>query len=190
MHIETVTAEDMVQAAIEALQGPRERLQSSLNKLPAAIYVTAPDGRLTHYNKACVAFAGRTPRVGQDTWCVTWKLYTEDGEFLPHDQCPMAIAIREQRAIRGIEAVAERPDGSHVNFRPYPTPIFDEADNLLGAVNLLLDVGGRNQAKSLRTQAARYRLLVNLMPGVRDQEKLDVMATSFDQQALRIEQAN
>lgn len=190
MHTDTFTPEDMLQAAIGALQRSSEDLQTSLNKLPAAIYVTDPDGILTHYNKACVAFAGRTPRIGQDTWCVTWKLYTEDGEFLPHDQCPMAVAIREQRAIRGIEAVAERPDGSHVSFRPYPTPLFDEAENLVGAVNLLLDVRGGNQAQSLRAQAARYRRLVNLMPGHQSRQELDSMATSYDQQALKIEQAN
>jgi PAS domain-containing protein len=190
MHPNTFTPEDMLQLAIKALQGPSERLQPSLNELPAAIYVTDRSGKLTHYNKACVAFAGRKPRVGQDAWCITWKLYTDDGEFLPHDQCPMAVAIREQRAIRGIEAVAERPDGSHVSFRPYPTPLFDEANNLIGAVNLLQDVGGRKQAQTLRAQAAKYRRLVNLMPGLQSQQQLDGMARSHDQQALSIEQAN
>jgi hypothetical protein len=31
---------------------------------------------------------------------------------MPLDQCPMAIALKEKRPIRGAEAVAERPDGT------------------------------------------------------------------------------
>lgn len=63
--------------------------------------------------------------TNQDRWCVTWKLFTNEGRPLPHDQCPMATAIRERRSIRGLTAIAERPDGRRVNFRPYRTPLFD-----------------------------------------------------------------
>jgi PAS domain-containing protein len=158
-----------------------------LDELQAAIYFTDIAGTVTHYNDACIAFAGRKPRVGHDTWCVTWKLYTKEGDFLPHDQCPMAVAIREQRPVRGIEAVAERPDGSHLGFRPYPTPLFDQAGQFVGAVNLLLDVGSRDQSHALRARAAKYRRMVNLMPDPQSRQDLDRIATSIDQQALRIE---
>jgi hypothetical protein len=40
---------------------------------------------------------------------------------MPHDECPMAIALKEQRAICGAEAVAERPDGRCIPFLAYPT---------------------------------------------------------------------
>jgi hypothetical protein len=63
-------------------------------------------------------FAGRTPAVGRDRWCVTWKPYTDEGEFLPHDECPMAVAIKTKFAVRGVTAVAERPDGTRVNSGP------------------------------------------------------------------------
>ena len=76
---------------------------------------------------------------------MTWKIYRTDGECLPHDACPMAVAIRERRAIRGVEAIAERPDGTCINFMPYPTPVFDEDGNLAGAVNLLLDITERRR---------------------------------------------
>jgi hypothetical protein len=48
-----------------------------------------------------------------------------DGTPLPHDQCPMAIALKENRPVRGVEAVAERPDGTRVPFIPFPTPLRD-----------------------------------------------------------------
>ena len=37
----------------------------------------------------------------------------------------MAIALKENRPVRGYEAIAERPDGTRVSFVPYPTPLRD-----------------------------------------------------------------
>src|SRR5437868_2799973 len=76
----------------------RERLHRDLlNALPAAIYTTDIAGRITYYNEAAVQLAGRRPVLGSDEWCVTWKLYNPDGSPLPHDACPMAVALREGR---------------------------------------------------------------------------------------------
>jgi K+-sensing histidine kinase KdpD len=64
-----------------------------------------------------------------------------------HDECPMAIALRENRPVRGYEALAERPDGSRVSFVPYPTPLRDDNGDLIGAVNVLIDVTDRRKAE-------------------------------------------
>jgi len=125
-----------------------------LNALPAAIYTTDAEGRITFYNEAAVAFAGRRPALG-DMWCVTWKLFHLDGQPLPHDECPMAVALKEGRAVRGAEAVAERPDGTRVTFAPYPTPLRDDAGEIVGAVNMLVDITERKAAE------ARQELLTN-----------------------------
>jgi PAS domain S-box-containing protein len=117
-----------------------------LQALPAAIYTTDARGRITFFNRACIEFAGRTPKIGE-MWCVTWKLYLPDGTPLPHGECPMAIALKENRAVRDVEAVAERPDGSRICFMPYPTPIRDQNGRLIGAVNMLVDITTRKQAE-------------------------------------------
>jgi PAS domain S-box-containing protein len=114
-----------------------------LEAMPAAVYTTDEAGRITYYNKAAARLAGREPTLGSDEWCVTWKLYWPDGTPLPHDQCPMALALREQRPNSGMEAIAERPDGTRVPFIPYPTPLFDEFGKLTGAVNMLVDISDR-----------------------------------------------
>lgn len=80
-------------------------------------------------------------------WCVTWKLYWPDGTPLPHDECPMAVALKENRPVRDVEAVAERPDGSRICFMPYPTPLRDGRGRLVGAVNMLVDITARKQAE-------------------------------------------
>src|SRR5690242_7844962 len=94
-----------------------------LDSLPAAIYTTDADGVLTYYNRAAVEMAGHEPRLGVDKWCVSWKLYSSDGVGLPLEACPMAVAIREQRPVRGIDIIIERPDGGRVPALPFPTPI-------------------------------------------------------------------
>jgi PAS domain S-box-containing protein len=124
------------------------RLREVLDALPAAIYTTDAQGRITYYNEAAVDFSGRRPQLGDDRWCVSWKLYRPDGSSLPHDECPMALAVKERRPVRGCEAVAERPDGTRVPFIPYPTPLFDADGELIGAVNMLVDISRRKEAET------------------------------------------
>jgi PAS domain S-box-containing protein len=112
----------------------------ALDTFPFAIYVTDIDGFITYFNRACIDLAGRTPTVGQDRWCVTWRLYTNEGDVLPHEQCPMAVAIRTKGMVRGTTAVAERPDGNRIRFQPFPTPVVGDSGELIGAVNMLVDI--------------------------------------------------
>ena len=183
MHALPATTDRILHMATEAVQKGEDDLLSALDQLPAAIYVTDPDGVITYYNPACIDFAGRVPTVGRDRWCVTWKLYSDDGAFLPHDRCPMAVAILERRPVRGISAVAERPDGSRVTFMPYPTPIFDTAGNLLGAVNMLIDVTDSRQAEFLRSQARKCRRLTSSVSDQRTTDTLTLMAAEYEQKA-------
>jgi len=94
--ISAAKADGLLATAIDAVRARADRCGEVLDALPAAIYTTDPEGRVTYYNPACVEFSGRTPQLGADRWCVTWKLYTETGEHLPHDRCPMALAIRQK----------------------------------------------------------------------------------------------
>ncbi len=132
-----------------------QRLQELLAAIPAAIYTTDADGKITYFNEAAVDLAGRTPMLGSDEWCVTWKLYNPDGTPLSHDQCPMAIALKEGRPIRNAEAVAERPDGTRIPFIPFPTPLRDASGKVVGAINMLVDISERRQAET------QQRLLLN-----------------------------
>jgi PAS domain S-box-containing protein len=143
----------VVQDVTERLQA-EERLRESerqvrelLEALPAAIYTTDAAGRITYYNQAAVEFSGRRPILDSDEWCVTWRLFTPDGTPLPHDQCPMAVALKEGRAVRGAEAIAERPDGTRVPFIPFPTPLRDASGKVIGAINMLVDITERKQAE-------------------------------------------
>lgn len=119
-----------------------------MEALPAAIYTTDADGKLLYYNKAAERLWGFAPTVGEQHWCGSWKIYLPDGTLLPHDQCPMAVALKEKRALVGPEAVAERPDGTRVPFLPYPTPIFGSDGEMVGGVNMLIDLSDRKHAEA------------------------------------------
>lgn len=134
------------QAVLEA-QSPEDHFRQLLDALPVAIYTTDTAGRITSYNQAAVELAGREPRLGSDRWCVTWRLFHPDGTPMRHDECPMAVALKEGRAVRGVEAMLERPDGARVHFLPYPTPLFDASGQLTGGVNMLVDITEQKAAE-------------------------------------------
>lgn len=130
-----------------------------LEGLPAAFYATNAQGYLTFYNEAAAALWGRKPELGKDRWCGFWKLYSADGTPMPHDRCPMAIALKENRPVRCSEVVAERPDGTRVTFIPYPTPLRDASGKLIGATNMLVDISERKRAEqALQRQAGLIEL--------------------------------
>jgi PAS domain S-box-containing protein len=133
--------------AEEALRESDRRFREMIDALPAAIYTTDVEGRLTHFNPAAAELSGRTPALGADRWCVSWKLFRPDGTPLPREEWPMAVALRENRIIRDEEMIAERPDGRRIWFMPYPTPLRDSKGRVVGGINMLVDITDRKEAE-------------------------------------------
>ena len=146
---------EILHAAVEAFQRREVTYRDMLEDLPAAIYTIDADGRLTYFNKACIELSGRTPELGNDRWCVMWKLFTSEGDAVRHEDCSMAEVIADGLARHGAEAIAERPDGSRVHLMAYPTPMFDSAGERMGAVNMLVDITAQKQAHERMLLLAR-----------------------------------
>jgi PAS domain-containing protein len=182
--------EHIVDATVEAARRGEPALAEMLERVSAAVYLTDAEGVVTHFSQACAEFAGRQPEARQDRWCVTWRLYTEDGTYLPHEACPMAVAIREGRRVRGVRATAERPDGTRVTFLPHPTPILDEEGRLTGAVNLLIDLADTRYLDFLRGQSARCRRLAASVGDSRTADILTAMASDYEDQARQVARPN
>lgn len=177
---------DVIDRVINLAISRNDELVTAIETLPAPIYLTGPEGVITHFNRACIGFAGRTPSAGRDRWCVSWKLYTDAGEFLPHDECPMALALQTRRPIRGVAAIAERPDGARVKFMPFPSPIFGMGGELVGAVNLLIDSTDVRETSDLLDQAERCRRLAKNV-GDRDvSDTLRNMAAEYELKSREI----
>ena len=161
-----------------------------LQAVPAALYTTDADGRITFYNEAAAELWGFHPPLGTSEFCGSWKLYWPDGTPLPHAECPMAMTLKQRRPVRGMEAVAERPDGTRVPFIPYPTPLFDASGKLIGAVNMLLDITERRQAEQrIRDSEARYRYLAAIVESSEDgilSKDLNSIIMSWNEGAERL----
>jgi PAS domain S-box-containing protein len=136
-----------LRSAQHGLRDSERSARELLDALPVAIYTTDVSGRITFYNKAAAELWGRRPELGIDFWCGSWKLFWPDGQPMKHEECPMALALKEGKPIRGYEAVAERPDGTRFPFIPYPTPLRNAAGEMVGAVNMLVDISRRKTSE-------------------------------------------
>lgn len=175
---------EILHAAVEAFRKREIGYREILDELPAAIYTTDAEGRITYFNKACVELSGRTPVLGDDQWCVAWKLLTVDGEPIAHANCGTAPALREERPLHGIEAVAERPDGTRIDIKGFPTPIFDSDGQCAGAVNMLVDITEQKRARDRLALLAREvdHRSNNLLTVVQSLVRLTKAATITDYQ--------
>jgi PAS domain S-box-containing protein len=170
-----------------AVRESERRFREMIDALPAAIYTTDAEGRLTHFNPAAVKFSGRIPELGTDHWCISWKLYHPDGAPMPHDKCPMAIALKEGRVVRGAEAIAERPDGARVWFEPFPTPLRNSEGRIVGGINMLLDITERKKAEEKLAEASqRFQAHVNNSPLAAVQFDPEFRVTAWSEGAERM----
>jgi two-component system, chemotaxis family, CheB/CheR fusion protein len=118
-----------------------DHFRQIVEHLPTALYTTDAAGRITYFNKAAVALWGRSPQIGEELWCGSWRLFWPDGRPMAHEECPMAVTLKTGYPVLGAQAIAERPDGTRCTIIPFPSLMFDGAGNIVGGVNLLVDAG-------------------------------------------------
>ena len=154
-----------------------------LKLLPAAVYMTDAEGRLTFYNQAAAELWGYRPDLGTAKWCGSWRLYWADGRPMAHNECPMAVALMEGRPVRGAEAIAERPDGTRVRFAPYPTPLTDADGKVIGAINLLVDITERHHSD---LESAKLAAIVTASDDAIVSKTIEGRITSWNPAATRL----
>lgn len=138
-----------------------------LEKLPTAAYTCDRKGLITYYNQAAVELWGRAPKLSNpvDRFCGSFKLFSADGKPITHDRCWMALALESRDSYNGREIIIERPDGTRVMALAHANPLEDDAGQLIGALNVLVDITERKRLEvepqrllgELRTE--RERLL-------------------------------
>ncbi|MDB5285167.1 MAG: domain S-box protein [Mucilaginibacter sp.] len=145
---------DTPQLTLDATMGKNHQIPVAkhfdFNHLPIAVYTCDNLGYITSFNKAAEVLWGRKPEIGKDLWCGSWKIFYTNGEPMDLDTCPMAITLKEGRAVEGKEILIERPDNTRVKVRPYPVPVFDEDGLLTGAINTLVDVTNLTEGEEKR----------------------------------------
>lgn len=137
-----------------------------IQNVAAAIYTCDASGRITMFNEAAANLWGRRPELGVDLWCGSWKIFETDGQTpVPLDTCPMAVVLKEGRPVYGHEIIVQRPDGQRRNVLPNPRPLFDRNGELVGAVNLLVDITELQQAhRHVEENEERFRSMAENAP--------------------------
>ena len=132
------------------------QLRDLLAVLPAGAYTCDADGLITYFNEQAVQLWGRAPKLNDpaDRFCGSFKLFSPDGTPIAHDQCWMALAIKNGKSYIGQEIVVERPDGSRLTALAHANPIRNEAGQIIGAVNVLVDVSDRRRAEEAQSRLA------------------------------------
>jgi len=136
----------------EKLEKSERAIRELLGALPAAIYVTDAAGHLTYCNQSAVDLWGVTPKLGRDRWCDLARFYHADGTPMALEDCPTEIALKQDRVVRGREAIIERFDGTRIPIIPFPTPLRDGIGAVVGVVNMTVDISERKKAELALTE--------------------------------------
>ena len=134
--------------AEEKLRESEERYRQLVGLMPSAIYACDAEGRITFYNRRAVELWGREPNPDDsERFCACHKVFLMDGKYVPPHETPMAIAIRDGKRFRNVEATVERPDGSRFVATVNIDPVWDAEGKIRGAINVFEDITDQKRAQ-------------------------------------------
>ena len=157
--------EVLLERSNEKLRHQEEAFRRLLETLPAAIHTTDTAGRITYCNKEAIDLWGVTPEIGKDKWTDLGGSIP-DGRLIPTRTSAPPLCLRERRAVPEREALLERPDGKRIPILPYPAPLTDEQGEVVGVVNMKIDITERKRAKRPWPTAMRSSPWPARRPGV------------------------
>jgi PAS domain S-box-containing protein len=139
--------------------GRRTQLESELRRseqgsralvdgLPAAIYTTDAEGRITQFNQAAAELWGREPTLNVDTFGGSMAIFTPAGERIVRGESPLARTLRGEFSEHSAEIMLQRPDGTLRHVLAHPRAIRDSAGRIVGGMNMLVDITQRKAAEA------------------------------------------
>ena len=130
-----------------------------LERLPAGAYTCDANGLITYFNQHAVQLWGRKPKLNDpiDRFCGSFKLFAIDGSPILHEECWMALALKNLCEYNGHEIMIERPDGQRLTALAHASPIHNEMGRLIGAVNVLVDISDRKRSEDALKEADRSK---------------------------------
>jgi PAS domain S-box-containing protein len=152
----------------EALRKSERELETLLQTMADGMVTTDITGRIIYSNQAAEQILGIGKDIlGKYYQSREWRQLDEYGEPYPQDQLPLAIVLREQRAVANIEHMIEAPDGERKWLSVNAAPLFDDAGQLFGGIANFRDITERKQVeKALQESEERFRSLFQSVESV------------------------
>jgi signal transduction histidine kinase len=172
------------QRADEVLRQSEERFRRLVDVMPVAVYVCDTSGIIQSYNDRAVELWGRAPQWGgtAQRYCGSLRLYTPDGQLVPHQESKMAEVLRTGIEARDLEVMIERPDGSSIVALVNIVPLKNGDGELIGAMNSFQDITERKRAQEdLQHSFEQLRALAGRLQSVREEERKRVARELHDQ---------
>jgi len=149
---------DKGDASVLERETRRLRMQGEINfrrlldVLPAAAYTCDREGLITYFNQRAAQLWGRAPNLNDpnERYGGALHIYGADGKELSHGDSWMARAVGENREFGGQEIVIGRADGSRVTVLAHASAVRDEDGNVIGGVNVLVDIDERKRRQEIQ----------------------------------------
>ena len=149
-----------------ALQEQRTILETILRQAADAIMVCDANGQLTFVNQEARRLAqldseGTTLDIDFRAWGTA---YDPEGNLIPLEDYCMVRALRGISS-NALESRMVRPDGSYYDILISAAPLWNEQQQIIGAVGTFMNISDRKRAEEvLRESEARFRHLADTAP--------------------------
>jgi PAS domain S-box-containing protein len=151
--------------AEEAIRQSEKRYRALFDWVPVAVYTCDARGLIQEYNKHAAELWGREPNRNDPSqkFCGSFKMFYPDGRPMPHDKCPMARVLRNEKLkTTDLEVLVERSSGTRRNVLVSPTALKSGQGKIIGAINCLHDITARKRTENaLRESEERSRAVIH-----------------------------
>ncbi len=151
--------------AEEALRKSEAKLRAVFRSLSEGIVFLNTKGDVEEVNEAVQRIHGHTlEELADPKLDPRWQIIRPDGTLFPVDEQPAIVALRTGQAVQDVEMGVPMSDGKLRWRLVNAQPVYDDSENLLGAVASFFDITERKQAEELLRQSEQhFRLLFETM---------------------------
>ncbi len=145
-----------------------ERMTEVLRLMPTGVVFVDPEGRIELANEAAAGISGLKPAdvIGQLVADPAWRLTDETGKVMPYHALPVPTALRERRAVRGVELGVPTLSGAVRWIRVGAFPLLEPDGTLRGAVVTMEDTTERRALAEQLLQAQKLEGIGLLAGGI------------------------
>lgn len=166
---ERKTAEVEKERLRKSISNQLARMQALMDSLPVSVWICDADGKLEMTNKAVVRIYGNNIPLIEKTeeYERYMTLWSDTGEKIPVEELPLARAINGE-TIKNMTVNYERFDGTIGTEIVSSTPIYDENENITGAVAVAMDITElKKTQEALLVSKEKFRMVLeNSMDGI------------------------